>query len=89
MHYDSLAMARSVNTRISIYIYIYIHIDTPTNTITNTNTGIDHLLNAQANTSINADITLFYSLKRICLINIGINTPTHINNHLRIDIRVY
>ena len=71
------------------YIYIYIHIDTPTNTITNTNTGIDHLLNAQANTSINADITLFYSLKRICLINIGINTPTHINNHLRIDISVY
>ena len=32
------------------YIY-YVCIDTPTNTVTNTNTDIDHLLNAQANTS--------------------------------------
>ena len=34
------------------YTYIYICIDTPTNTITNTNTDVDHLLNAQASTSI-------------------------------------
>ena len=40
-----------------IYIYIYICIDTPTNTSTNTNADIDHLLNAQANTSINIEIT--------------------------------
>ena len=39
------------------YTYIYICTDTPTNTSTNTNTDIDHLLNAQANTSINIDIT--------------------------------
>ena len=39
------------------YIYIYICIDTPTNTSTNINTDIDHLLNAQAKTSINIDIT--------------------------------
>ena len=42
-----------------IYIYIYnICIDTPTNTISNTNTDIDHLLNAQARTSINTNIAL-------------------------------
>ena len=39
------------------YTYIYICIDTPTNTSTNTDTDIGHLLNAQANTSINIDIT--------------------------------
>ena len=38
------------------YIYIYICIDTPTNTITNTNTDVDHLLNAQASTSITFNI---------------------------------
>ena len=40
-----------------LYRYIYICIDTPTNTITNIATDIDHLLNAQASTSITSYIT--------------------------------
>ena len=51
-----------ISRRISIYVYIYICIETPTNTSTNTTTDIDHLLNAQANTSITIDITRVYSL---------------------------
>ena len=38
-------------------IYIYVCIDTPTNTNTNTNAAIDHLLNAQASTSITINVT--------------------------------
>ena len=68
------------------YVYIYKCTDSPSNTTTNTSTDIDHLLNAQASTSITINITRLHSLIRICLniqiltlINIDINIPTHIN----------
>ena len=58
---QGLSILMPIFRRISIYVYIYIYmymcIDTPTNTSANTNTDIDHLLNAQANASINIDIT--------------------------------
>ena len=54
---QGLSILMPIFRRISIYVYIYICIDTPTNTVTNTNTGIDHLLNAQASTSITINIT--------------------------------
>ena len=54
---QGLSILMPIFRRISIYVYINICIDTPTNTSTNTNNDIDHLLNAQANTSINIDIT--------------------------------
>ena len=56
-----LSILMPIFRRVSIYIYIYLYnicIDTPTNTISNTNTDIDHLLNAQARTSINTNIAL-------------------------------
>ena len=94
---QGLSIFMPIFRRISIYVYVYIYIciDTPTNTITNTSTDIDHLLNAQANTSINIHITRLYSPIRICLIkmriliNNDIHTPTHINNHIHNDISVY
>ena len=64
---QGLSILMPIFTRISKYVYIciyiyiciyvYMYICIPTNTITNTNTDIDHLLNAQANTSININIT--------------------------------
>ena len=53
---QGLSILMPIFKRISTYVYIYICIDTPTDTSTNTTTDIDHLLNAQANTSINIDI---------------------------------
>ena len=58
---QGLSILKLIFRRISIYVYIYIYIkgciDTPTNTITNTSTDVDHLLNAQASTSITINIT--------------------------------
>ena len=54
---QGLSILMPIFRRISIYVYTYIVLDTPTNTSTNTNTNIDHLLNAQADTSISIDIT--------------------------------
>ena len=52
---QGLSILMPIFRRISIYGYICL--DTPTNTTTNTNTDIDHLLNAQASTSIPSNIT--------------------------------